>query len=136
MMANQKCTPGADAASDALQAIINKALGYPKIGTHIGGGRHCAMPGTWDGQGEVPPGWTKHAVAVWTKDALTAWVPITDAQVVALQAAPAQALLSGAEQATLAAAITARVTVDPEALGGSPKVSAVAVSTQLATEPT
>jgi hypothetical protein len=131
-MANQKSTPGADAAGDALQLIVDKALAHPKVGSHVGSGRHVNMPPTWDGQGACPPGWTQHAVSVWTKDTLTAWVPITDAQVALLQAAPAQALLSGAEQVTLAAAITARVTVDPEALGGSPKASAVSAQVEAA----
>jgi hypothetical protein len=53
-----------DADIVAVSAEINQKLGYPKRGTHVGGGRHVAMPIDWDGQGECPPGWTKGAVAV------------------------------------------------------------------------
>lgn len=133
-MANQKCAAGSDATCDALQAIVNKALGYPKIGVHVGGGLHVVMPPTWDGQGAVPAGWTKSAVPVWMKDALTSWVPIPDTQATVLQGAPAQALLSAGEQTTLAAAIAARVTIDPEAQGAGPKVSAVAAAQVAAAE--
>ena len=27
---------------------------------HVGGGKHVDMPETWDGQGDVPPGWSSH----------------------------------------------------------------------------
>lgn len=42
----------------AVQTAQDKLLGYPRAGTHVGRGRHVTMPGSWDGQGEAPPGWT------------------------------------------------------------------------------
>jgi hypothetical protein len=129
-MANQRCAPGSEAQSDLLQATVNKALGYPIAGTHVGGGRHVDMPATWDGQGATPPGWTKHAVPVWHKDSATTWVPITDAMAAALQGGPAQARLDATERGRITAAIAARVIVDPEAQGASPKASAAGQAAQ------
>ncbi len=124
-MANvQKCAQGLEATNDALNAIVNKALGYPKIGTRLGGGIHVPMPPTWDGQGATPPGWTKQVVANYVASALDSALPLPDALVAQLQAGPAQALLSAAEQLTLATAIAARVTVDLDAGGRVPKPTA------------
>jgi hypothetical protein len=122
MSANiQKSVPGTEAANDALNIIVSKALGYPKKGSHIGGGVHVAIQGTYDGTGACPAGWTKQPTANWAASPASSAVPITDAMAVELQAGPAQALLSGAEQATLAAAILARANVDLEAGAFLPK---------------
>lgn len=121
-MANlQKAVQGTEAANDSLNAIVNKALAHPKVGSHIGGGAHVNMPPTWDGTGQTPPGWTKQAIANYVASPTTAALPISDALAAQLQAAPAQALLSAPEQATLAAAIAGRVVVDLDAGGLVPK---------------
>lgn len=115
-MANsQKCATGTEANADALLAIVVKALAYPQIGTHVGGGIHVTMPPTWDGTGPCPPGWTKQPVAVWVQTVNAAAVPVSDALAALLQGAPAQARLSGTEKTTLSAAIAARAIVDLEA---------------------
>jgi hypothetical protein len=115
-MTAQKFSTGTEAQADALQAAMNKGLGYPLVGTHIGGGLHVTMPASWNGTGSCPPGWTKHVVGVWRLDALNAGVPIADVLAALLQSAPVQALLSAPEQTALAAAIAARVSQDLDAL--------------------
>lgn len=129
-MANsQKCVQATEAGNDALNAIVNKALGYPRRGTRAGGGIHVDAPPTWDGQGACPSGWTKQAVANYVASPADAALPLPDTLVTELQKGPAQALLSGAEQTTLAVAIAGRVTVDLDAGGRVPKASAVAQAT-------
>jgi len=128
-MANlQKCSQAPEATNDSLNAIVNKALGHPKIGTHQGDGLHVNMPPTWDGSGRTPPGWTKQVVANYVVSPADSALPIPDALATQLQSAPAQALLTVGEQTTLAAAITGRVTVDLDAGGHVPKADGVAVA--------
>lgn len=123
-MANvTKAAQGTEVANDALNPIVSKAMGLPKVGTHIGGGTHVTMPSTWDGQGAIPPGWTKQAVAVYVASALDTALPLPDSLVSILQGGPAQSLLTAPEIATLAAAISGRVTVDLDA-GYVPKANA------------
>ena len=38
--------------------LLRDRVAPSSIGTHIGGGRHVDMPDTWDGIGQVPPGWS------------------------------------------------------------------------------
>src|SRR5688500_8564277 len=129
-MAEQKCTPGNEPQSDALVALLNKALAYPSPGVQVGAGKHVVMPATWNGTGKTPLGWTKTAAPVWVKDSGTAWVPIPDTLAATLQGAPAQARLTPGEQGTLMGAIAARVAIDPEAQGASPKASAAVQAAQ------
>ncbi len=134
-MANlQKCVTGLEAANDALNAIVSKALGYPRVGQHVGGGLHVNMPPTWDGQGATPPGWTKQVVANYVASALDSVLPLSDSLVTVLQGGAAQALLTGLEIATLTAAIAGRVTVDLDGGGYVPKASAAAKSQAVAAE--
>ena len=134
-MANvQKCAQGTEGAGDSLVAIINKALGYPKRGSHIGGGVHVTMPASWDGSGATPPGWTKQATANWVAAALDAAVPISDALATELQLPANLALLSAGEQTTLLAAISARANVDLETGIYIPKANAAAVGAAVAGE--
>ena len=128
MANNQKCAQGTEAANDAINAIINKALVYPKIGTHIGSGVHVNMPPTWDGQGATPPGWSKQAVANYVASPTDAALPIPDTLAALLQAPPAQANLTGAEKGQLTAAINGRVTVDLDVGGYVPKASAASLA--------
>lgn len=130
-MANsEKCSVGTEAANDALNAIVNKALGYPKRGTPVGGGIFPVIPETWDGQGPVPFGWTKQAVAVYVASATDSALPMPDDVVAQLQAGPAQARLSGAEKGLLTTAIAGRAVKDLETGGYSPKANAVQVAAE------
>ncbi len=134
-MANlQRCATGTEAANDALNDVVSKAMALPAAGAHIGGGRHVDMPQTWDGQGATPPGWTKRATANYVINASTAALPLEDSLVTILQGGQAQARLTGPEIATLAQAIAGRVTVDLDAGGYVPKASAVAKSQAAAAE--
>lgn len=110
----QKCVVGPEASMDALNAISNKALGYPQKGVHVGDGLHVAMPDTWDGEGATPPGWTSQAAANWVTAARDGALPITDELAAELQLPRNLARLSVAESATLLAAIAARVDIDLE----------------------
>jgi hypothetical protein len=126
-MANlQRCATGTEAANDALNDVVSKAMALPAAGTHIGGGRHVDMPQTWDGQGTPPPGWTKRATANYVINASTAALPLEDSLVTLLQGGQAQSRLTGPEIATLAQAIGGRVVVDLDAGGYVPKASLVA----------
>jgi hypothetical protein len=111
-MATLLCVTGAEAEMDALNAIVSKALGYPRPGVHVGGGRHVDMPEQWDGRGDAPLGWTKQYTANWVATAQVAAVPLSNAEEVELQRPAAQANLSVSERLTLAAALGARVLVD------------------------
>jgi len=51
-------TTGTRAYCDDIKASRDKLIGPPVKGFHMGGGRHCDMPDTWDGVGKVPPGWS------------------------------------------------------------------------------
>lgn len=97
---------------DALVAIIDKALGYPRKAVHVGGGIHADIQETWDGQGPTPPGWTKSATAVWVASAADAAAPLPDEMATELQRGAAQARLTGPERAALATAIAGRAQVD------------------------
>ena len=124
MPTNVRAATGTEAANDALNAIVSKALGFPTIGAHVGGGLHVNMSHTWDGQGATPPGWTKQRQQVWAASALSTALPLPDDLIPSLQSGPAQGRLTGPEIAALATAIAGRVTVDLEA-GYSPKASTV-----------
>jgi len=130
----QKCVAGTDSAGDALVAIINKALGYPKKSAHVGGGIHVNQPATWDGTGATPPGWTKNATPNYVNTALDAVVPISDAMATALQQAGPRALLSAGELTTLDAAILARADKDLASATYIPKASAVSAGAAVAVE--
>jgi len=108
----QKGVPGLETASDALNVIVAKCTGHPKIGSHIGGGLHVSMPPSWDGQGGCPPGWTKQPTAVWVISATDTVLVIDDTLATALALPANQARLTSAEITTLNAALAARVSVD------------------------
>jgi hypothetical protein len=46
---------------DAVKATRDKLLGPAVPGVRCGGGIHAPMPATWNGEGEVPAGWTGYA---------------------------------------------------------------------------
>lgn len=111
----QKCVPGTAIANANLSTIVAKCLGgYPKIGSHIGGGIHVNMPPTWDGTGATPPGWTKSPQVVWGATALDSQLPIDDAMATLLVIPANQARLTAPELSALNAGLAARVLVDLE----------------------
>lgn len=121
-MAKDKSATGTEAQMDALRATVDKALGFPRSGRHVGGGIHVPMPDTWDGQGPTPPGWTKNATAVWVASATDAAVPLSDDMATELQKPESQARLTAPERATVTAAIAGRS--DVELNGRTPKANA------------
>lgn len=123
MASVQKCALGLESVNDALSSIVNKALGYPRKGAHVGGGIHVPMPESWDGQGVCPPGWTKQASSNWVASALDSALPLPDVLANELQLPSNLSRISALEQATLLAALAARTNVDLEA-GYVPKASA------------
>jgi hypothetical protein len=103
-----KIATGTEAQMTALQATIDKALGYPRRGINIGDSPFApVIPETWDGTGDVPVGWTETATSPWL-DGATAVLPLPDDLAAELQAAPAQARISPAERAAIIAAISSR----------------------------
>jgi len=114
---------GTEAACDSVAAVVDKALGYPKKGTHVGGGIHVDMPATWDGQGATPPGWTKRHTTVYTASPSDAALQLEAATVAAVQAS---GLVNASEilVVTSAAGVTQNVP-DPSNGGArTPKASA------------
>jgi hypothetical protein len=103
-----KTAAGTEAQMDALRVIVDKALGYPRKGTHVGSGPHVPMPETWDGTGPTPPGWAKSATVPWVTNASNVVLPLPDDLAAELQSAPAQARLSASERTTVANAIASR----------------------------
>lgn len=49
---------GTKADLDDYAAKRDKLLGYPSRGVQVGGGIHVALPVSWNGLGNCPPGWT------------------------------------------------------------------------------
>ena len=119
-MTQSKCATGTALAMSTLSGICDKDLGMPQVGTHIGGGIHCAMPQTWDGTGATPPGWTKKFSPLWTQTALIAAVIISDADAAILQLPANLARLTAPEASTLNTAIAGRSLIDLDAGGYVP----------------
>lgn len=100
--------PGTEAECRAVAAAVDKALGYPRRGEHVGEGRHVVMPEAWDGTGECPPGWTATHEWVWA-DANGCIYSLSDETVTAALAAGS--VLSQTEKNTVVNASGARVTI-------------------------
>jgi hypothetical protein len=103
-----KTAAGTEAQMLALQATIDKALGYPRKGVSIGTILRLDVPDTWDGTGPTPLGWTKSATIPWVNSAADAVLPLPDDLAAELQVAPAQARLTGLERAAVSGAISSR----------------------------
>lgn len=116
-MATSKCATGTAVAMNTLGGICTKALGLPKVGSHVGPGTHVNMPPTWDGTGQVPPGWTNKFSPLWTQTALVAAVIIEDTDAAVLQLPANLARLTAPEASTLNTAIAGRSLVDLDAGG-------------------
>lgn len=102
---------------DALVAICDKAIGYPRPGLKRNGGRHGPTPAVY---AEGAPGWTRHWRASWVANASTAATPLSDADVAEVTAPRNTARLTAGEIATLNTEAGSRSDVDLEA-GYSPK---------------
>lgn len=96
----ERCITGTASEIAAAQAAADKLLGYPKKGTHIGGGIHVPMPDTWDGTGPTPPGWLKTVADPITATDGTVYLAITGSE--AALSDPTQLnKLTGQERAAL-----------------------------------
>lgn len=91
------------------EATQDKLLGYPLVGVHIGGGRHVDMPATWDGSGDVPPGWTSYKGSTRQHPTLAQWATPLDDQAAAAMANGRRAKLSALEQTKMSADLAAAV---------------------------
>ncbi len=116
MAKTQRCLRTTEADAVALQAVVNKALGYPRRGVQVGKGIHVDSPETWDGTGARPPGWTVDAVRVWVADG-AAVIALEDDTASELQRAGTRIRLSASEKDQLDAALAAREDVDLETEG-------------------
>jgi hypothetical protein len=123
-----KVATGTEAQMVALQATIDKALGYPRKGTSIGTIVRLNVPETWDGTGPTPPGWTRTATIPWVNSATDAVLPLPDDLAAELQTAPAQARLSAAERTAVSGAISSRGSTVLD--GRTPKEPAMKASTE------
>lgn len=118
-----KSAAGTEAEMSALQVVIDKALGFPRKGTHVGGrGVYVNMPDTWDGTGPTPPGWAASATVPWVATPLDAVLPLPDDIAAELQAVPVQARLSASERLSISSAIASRPAVVLD--GRTPKTAA------------
>jgi hypothetical protein len=87
----------------------DKLLGYPQAGVHVGGGRHVAMPATWDGNGAVPIGWTSYKGSSRQHPTLPQYATPLDNECPAAMANGRRARLNGSEQAKMTADLAAAV---------------------------
>jgi hypothetical protein len=126
-MATEKCRIATEALNDSLGLTLDKALGLPLPGKHVGGGLHVAMPATWDGSGATPPGWTKRASINYVLNASQSAFLLPDWLGDLVTNSPYYAGLSGAEKGQLTAALAARVPFDLETPGYNPKQEAVSL---------
>lgn len=110
-----KVIPTTEPNADSLLATVDKALGNPRRGVHIGGGMHCDMPDTWDGTGATPPGWTRSQFEEYKLSASDTWLPLDDATLIAVQSS---ILATAAEKAAVTAAAASRVDVSDLSDGG------------------
>lgn len=104
------------ANAQALEQQLDKLLGLPLKGTHVGGGLHVDMPDTWNGSGKVPPGWSSYLGSSFKHPTLSQWATLLDPNLAAaLLDSGKTSKLSGAELAALQAAAssaTATLTSD------------------------
>lgn len=122
---------GTEVTLDAVRLLLDVAMGYPRKGMHLGGGRHVDMPDTWDGQGATPPGWTKHACAMYVGGALDAALQLDDDQ---LSASQASASLSALEKSQILTLSLGRVTTNDPGNGDTrpPKANGAATRGEVA----
>ncbi len=109
------------AEAEAMQATINKAMGYPMRGTHIGDGRHVDMPEEWDGKGDPPPGWCKNYAEIYDAESKQPAIPIAENDAAWLLSK--LYLLDQQESAALSEALASRARIDIEADGYKPRDS-------------
>lgn len=125
-----KCLLGTDAALSPVATAVNAALGYPKKGSHIGGGIHVNMPPTWDGTGPTPPGWTSKHQALFENGLADACYPLDDATVAAVAAS---ATAQAADKSLVASVVASRIDV-PDPSNGNTRGVVLSASAMLAEE--
>jgi hypothetical protein len=95
--------------AEAVETIEDKLLGYPLAGVHVGGGRHVAMPATWDGSGAVPIGWTSYKGSSRQHPTLAQFATPIDPECPAAMGNGRRARLNASEQAKMTADLAAAV---------------------------
>jgi hypothetical protein len=99
--------------AEAVETIEDKLLGYPLAGVHVGGGRHVAMPATWDGSGSVPIGWTSYKGSSRQHPTLAQFATPLDPECPAAMGNGRRSRLSAAEQSKMSADLAAAVPTLP-----------------------
>ncbi len=116
---------GTEAELDAIQALVDRAFGYPKRSTWTGSGRQFSPQASWDGIGATPVGWTSRYEAVWTLSSSDAVMRLEDAVVTFLLGGSSP--LNASEKAQIATKTNARS--DMTNFGSrTPKLPAMATS--------
>jgi type IV secretory pathway protease TraF len=100
-------TSRAEAA--AVEQTQDKLLGYPRVGVHVGGGVHVAMPATWDGTGSVPVGWTSYRGSGRQHPVRQEFAVLVDPECTAALANGRRARLTAQEQTKMAADVAAAI---------------------------
>jgi hypothetical protein len=102
---------GTRAECDAIKLARDKLLGPALPGIQCGGGVHVRVPRAWDGEGEVPAGWTGYAGPIEHPTAKGEWgIDTGGAEVTKALANPETAVkLTQAEQTLLASKVATAV---------------------------
>lgn len=108
-----------DSEARELQAAVDAAMGYPRKGEHVGGGRHVDMPIKWDGTGECPPGWGATFTEVQHAEDKGFALAIDDAD--AARIAEKLNVLDEQDRAQIASALASRTDKDLAAEGFEPR---------------
>lgn len=95
------CTFATQPAALAWFALHRTLFGYPRVGTHVGGGIHVTQPGAAPGLTDPPLGWTVRHRRFRRKVALGVYGWVVDAAFQALAANPTARARLTAGQRTL-----------------------------------
>ena len=119
----ERCIQGTPEEMEAARVALDKLLGYPKRGVHVGGGIHCDMPDEWDGTGPTPPGWTKsYSAPVLTTDSKLAYLAVTGVEMD--MADPEKLAKVGAGERALLGRVTQSELVDVKAIVAATEATA------------
>lgn len=108
-----KYVEGQPVELEEMRAVLDKVLGYPRRGVHVGGGIHVPMPDEWDGQGETPLGWTRTVGEPFLDVEGKLLLEVSDRTAQEVAEADTSKLSPG-EQARLQAALARRVEMSPK----------------------
>jgi hypothetical protein len=106
--------------AEILQTTINKVMGYPMRGTHVGDGRHIDIVDEWDGKGELPLGWCKNYVEIYDAE-LEQQIALPIAENDATELLSKLDMLDQQESRILSSALATRTTIDLEAKEYKPR---------------